>query len=123
MILYRQVAAHFIADKQLIFVEHFPLRDKENALYTSLDLKEVKVFSSLEDPLFQHFGGSRIIEVMEKMGLQENEAVQHSMINMALKNAQEKIAKKVLIEQSAQSQTEWFERNLNDHKNNLKLPS
>lgn len=112
VILYRQVATHFIAEKQLIFVEHYPLREKENALYASLDLREVTVFSSLEDPLFQHFGGNKIIEVMQKMGLQENEAVQHGMINMALKNAQEKIAKKILIEQSAQSQEEWFKRNV-----------
>ena len=53
---------------------------------------------------------------MEKMGVQENEAIQHAMIGMALKNAQEKIAKKVLTEQSAQSQSEWFKRNIEVNK-------
>ena len=112
VILYREAAAHFINNNPVIFAEHYPLREKEEALYTSLKLEEVKVFSSLDDALFQYFGGARIIEVMQKMGLQENEPVQHPMIGMALKNAQEKLAKKVSLEQSAQSQGDWFKRNV-----------
>lgn len=114
VILYREAAAHFINNNPVIFAEHYPLREKEEALYTSLKLEDVKVFSSLEDALFQYFGGTKIIELMQKMGLQENEPVQHSMISMALKNAQEKIAKKVSLEQSARSQEEWFKRNVGD---------
>jgi len=113
VILYRQAAAHYINNRQLIFAEHYPLHEKETSLYISLALETIKVFSSLDEALFQYFGGEKIIELMKKMGLQENEPVQHAMISMALKNAQEKIAKKVLIEQSAQSQAGWFKRNLN----------
>lgn len=116
VILYREAAAHFINNNPVIFAEHYPLREKEEALYTSLKLEDVKVFSSLEDALFQHFGGERIIELMQKMGLQENEPVQHTMISMALKNAQEKIAKEVSLEQSAHSQEEWFKRNVSAEK-------
>jgi len=116
VILYREAAAHFINNNPVIFAEHYPLRRKEEDLYKSLNLKEIKVFSSLDEPLFQHFGGERIIELMQKMGLQENEPVQHSMISMALKNAQEKIAKKVSLEQSARSQEEWFKRNVGVEK-------
>jgi len=116
VILYREAAAHFINDNPVIFAEHYPLREKEEALYTSLKLEDVKVFSSLDDALFQYFGGARIIEIMQKMGLQENEPVQHTMISMALKNAQEKIGKKVSLEQSAHSQEEWFKRNVGAEK-------
>ena len=116
VILYREATAHFINNNPVIFAEHYPLREKEEALYASLKLEEVKVFSSLDDALFQYFGGARIIEVMQKMGLQENEPVQHTMISMALKNAQEKIGKKVMIEQSALSQSEWFKRNISAEK-------
>ncbi len=112
IILYREAASHFINNNPVIFAEHYPLREKEEALYTSLKLEEIKVFSSLEDTLFQYFGGARIIEVMQKMGLQQNEPVQHPMIGMALKNAQEKLAGKVSLEQSARSQEEWFKRNV-----------
>jgi len=116
VILYREAAAHLINNNPVIFAEHYPLHGKEEDLYKSLDLNETKVFSSLDEPLFQHFGGERIIELMQKMGLQENEPVQHSMISMALKNAQEKIAKKVSLEQSARSQEEWFKRNVGAEK-------
>lgn len=116
VILYRQAAVHYTNGKQVIFAEHYPLHAKEEDLYKSLDLKETKVFSSLDEPLFQQFGGDKIIELMQKMGLQENESVQHAMISMALKNAQEKIGKKVMIEQSALSQSEWFKRNVGVEK-------
>jgi len=116
VILYRQAVMHYVKTRQLIFVEHFPLREKEDTLYSSLNFKEAKILSSLEDPLFEYFGGSRIIEVMKKMGLQENEAIQHPMVTMALKNAQKKLAKKILIEQPARSQAEWFKRNVGSEK-------
>lgn len=116
VILYREAAAHFINNNPVIFAEHYPLHRKEEDLYKSLDLKETKVFSSLDEPFFQQFGGDKIIELMQKMGLQENEPVQHTMISMALKNAQEKIAKKVSLEQSARSQEEWFKKNIGVEK-------
>lgn len=116
VILYREAAAHLINNNPVIFAEHYPLREKEEALYTSLKLEDIKIFSSLDDALFQYFGGDKIIELMQKMGLHENESVQHAMISMALKNAQEKIAKKVSMEQSARSQEEWFKRNVGVEK-------
>ncbi len=112
VILYRQASAHYTADKQIIFVEHYPLLEKEATLFVALNLKEVKIFSSLDEPLFQYYGGERIIEIIKNTGVNENEYLQHPMISRALKKAQEKLAEKILIEQSAQSQSEWFRRNL-----------
>ena len=116
LILYREANIHYTNGKQVIFLEHYPLHEKEEALYTSLNLKDIKVFSSLDEALFLHFGGDQIVELMEKMGLQENESIQHSMIGMALKNAQQKILEKVTIEQTATSQAEWFKRNISGEK-------
>lgn len=116
IILYRQSASHFISNKQVIFAEHYPMRDKEINLYKSLNLAAIKVFSCLEDALFQYFGGNNLIEMLQKMGMSENEPLQHPMIAAALKNAQEKIASKVSLEQTVRSQTEWFSRNLPPHK-------
>ncbi len=108
---YRETSTHLAMGRTVIFVEHYPLFQKENDLYTSLDLKKVKVLSALDEPLFQLFGGEKIINVMRSMGLQEDEAVEHSMISRSLKNAQDKIGKKIMVEQSAQSQADWFKRN------------
>lgn len=112
VILYRQSASHFISNKQVIFAEHYPLREKETDLYMSLNLTAIKVFSCLEDALFQYFGGNNMIELLQKMGISENDPLQHPMIAASLKNAQEKIASKVSLEQTARSQKEWFSRNL-----------
>ena len=112
IILYRQATSHLLNTKPVIFIEHYPLHEKETTLFTSLNLNEVKIFSSLDEPLFQYFGGNKIIGIMEKTGINENESLEHPLITTALKNAQEKIAKKITIEQSALSQSEWFKRNL-----------
>lgn len=83
-----------IYDNPVIFIEHYPLRKKEEELFQSLRLTEAKIYSSLDEPLFAHFGGYKIIAMMQKMGMHENESVQHSLVTSALKNAQEKIARK-----------------------------
>ncbi|MDP4262619.1 MAG: hypothetical protein Q8941_08815 [Bacteroidota bacterium] len=49
---------------------------------------------------------------MKKIGAKENSMIEHKMVSASIKNAQEKIEKKVLIEHTAQSQKEWMERNL-----------
>ena len=112
VILYREANAHVVADKQIIFIEHYPLSEKEAILFTSLNLSEVRVFSALEEPFFQYFGGGRIMELMKKMGAEDNEPIEHPMIGMALKNAQEKLSKKVIVATDANSQSGWFSNNL-----------
>jgi hypothetical protein len=112
MLLYRNANSFNTKDKHIIFVEHYPLPQKENELYISLGLKEVHVYSSLDEPLFMHFGGERIIELLNKLGMKEDEPLENALITKALHNAQEKIAAKVPLEQSALSQAEWFRKNL-----------
>jgi hypothetical protein len=114
VILYRHANTHLVQHSNIVFVEHYPLHEKETTLFKSLNLKEVKIFSSLDEPLFQHFGGDKIITLIQNMGMQENEGIQHSLISKALKNAQQKVAEKVMIEQNALSQQDWFRKNLKD---------
>lgn len=111
--LYRQATTHLIENRKILFVEHYPLHKKEISLFESLKLKEAIIYSSLDEPLFTTFGGEKISSLMRSMGMQENEPIQHSLITKALQNAQEKIEKKITIEQSALSQSDWFKRNIN----------
>jgi hypothetical protein len=108
----REVSSVHIENNPLIFAEHYPLTEKENTLFQKLGLKEATVWSALDEPLFQLFGGERIIELMKKLGMNEEEAIEHSMISKSIGNAQEKIASKVNIEQSARSQKDWFQKNM-----------
>jgi preprotein translocase subunit SecA len=50
--------------------------------------------------------------MMESLGMKEDEAIEHPMITQSIANAQEKIEAKVSFEQSARSQAEWMDRNL-----------
>ena len=48
-------------------------------------------FVSLEDDLMRMFGSDRIARVMDKIGLEEGEVIQHSMISKSIERAQKKV--------------------------------
>lgn len=107
-----EAASMSFQDKMVVFAEHHPLAKKEIALFTLLTLKEAPVLSSLDEPLFMRFGGEKTIELMKKMGMNQNEVIGSGMITSAIRNAQKKIEKQVVAEREAHSQQEWFTLNL-----------
>jgi len=48
-------------------------------------------FVSLEDDLMRMFGSDRIAKLMDKMGLEDGEVIQHSMISKSIERAQKKV--------------------------------
>ena len=48
-------------------------------------------FMSLEDNLMRLFGSDRIAKMMDRMGLEEGEVIQHSMITKSIERAQKKV--------------------------------
>ena len=48
-------------------------------------------FVSLEDNLMRMFGSDRIAKVMDRMGMEEGEVIQHSMVTSSLERAQRKV--------------------------------
>ena len=48
-------------------------------------------FVSLEDDLMRMFGSGRIATIMDKLGLQDGEVIQHSMITKSIERAQKKV--------------------------------
>ncbi len=48
-------------------------------------------FVSLEDPLMRMFGSDRIAAIMDRMGFQEGEMIEHSMISSNIEKAQKKV--------------------------------
>jgi hypothetical protein len=107
-----QVHASQLTGKKIIFVEHYPLLKKEQELIEKLALPEVFIHSALDEPMFAHFGGDKIVKMMKQLGMKEEQSVQHKMISQAIVNAQEKIEKKVSSEHLAGSQREWMTLNL-----------
>ncbi len=50
-----------------------------------------RFYLSLEDDLLRIFGSDRISPIMEKLGMEEGEPIEHPMINRAVENAQKKV--------------------------------
>ena len=50
-----------------------------------------KFYLSLEDDLMRIFGSDRMDGVLQRLGLEENEAIEHRWINKALEKAQQKV--------------------------------
>ncbi|MEQ8519676.1 MAG: preprotein translocase subunit SecA [Cytophagales bacterium] len=48
-------------------------------------------FVSLEDNLMRLFGSDRIARVMDRLGLEEGEVIQHSMVSSSIERAQKKV--------------------------------
>jgi preprotein translocase subunit SecA len=48
-------------------------------------------FVSMEDELMRLFGSERIVKVMDRMGYEEGEVIQHSMISKSIERAQKKV--------------------------------
>jgi hypothetical protein len=109
IIMFREVHGN---NRRYVFIEHYPLAEKERAVFLSLQDTSVSIYSSLDEAFFQLFGGDKISSLLTKMGLDENEAISHSMVTRSIYNAQEKLARKVTLDHSAYSMEEWVRKNV-----------
>lgn len=99
-------------NRMVVFAEHYPLSKTEQASYARLNLKDVPVLSSLDEPFFQWFGGDKTIDLMKKLGMKEDEVIGHSLVTRSIRNAQKKIERSVVSDMKASSQEKWFAINM-----------
>ena len=50
-----------------------------------------RFYLSLEDDLLRIFGGERIAKIMDRLGIEEGEPIEHRMISKAIENAQKRV--------------------------------
>ena len=50
-----------------------------------------RFYLSLEDDLLRIFGSNRLSAIMDKLGMEEDEPIEHSMVSKAIENAQRKV--------------------------------
>jgi len=55
------------------------------------DFGSSRFYLSLEDDLLRLFGGDRITKVMDRLGMEEGEPIEHRFISRAIENAQKKV--------------------------------
>lgn len=100
----------------ILVAEHHPLASRDEAVLDAARSlacdAQVTHYTSLTDPLLNHFGGDRIRGLMTQMGMEEQECISSPVINRAIRNAQEKIQKQVQREMRTNSPEEWFRFNL-----------
>lgn len=101
-----------LQNKTPVFVEHYPLHEKELELIKDWAAKKIVVYSAMDEPLFKHFGSGKLLPVMKMLGMKEDEVIEHSMVSKSIIKGQEKIAAQISLEQSANSQAEWMEKNI-----------
>ena len=100
---------------QLLFLGHYPIPSKENKLLerlANINSFTTTFYSSLDEPSFEIFGAAQIISVVEKLGLKDDESIEHAMVAKAMERAREKIESKVKFEHEASSEREWFQLNV-----------
>lgn len=106
------VHGSMLKNKILVFAEHHPLIEKEKNFLESHGISKAEVHTSLDEPFMLHFGGERIANLMRSLGMGENDPLENKMISHSIRNAQESLSKKTVLELSAHSQAEWLKKNL-----------
>ena len=109
---FREVNSFITETRMVIFLEHYPLIQKETALIQNWKTKEIIFLNAMDEPLFLAFGGKNISSVAIKSGLREDEAIEHPLVSKALTHAREKMASKIQNETVANSSAQWFSMNL-----------
>ena len=106
-----------LSNAYICFTEHHPSFIKENNILQHLQdtcfVKEIFFHVSLDEPLFQHFGSEDIVQMLEKMGFADDEAMDHNLILKSVVNAQKKIDEKTGGNaMESNSAKDWFELNI-----------
>jgi hypothetical protein len=102
----RTLFPYSLDNKVVLFLEHYPLYSKEENLVGKSKASKVYFINALDDALLGIFGGN-LNQVMQKMGMAENECLEHKMISRSIINAQKKVEKEVWTDYSAKSGEDW----------------
>lgn len=66
---------------------------------------------SLEDAVFDVFAGQQLAPLLEKLGLRDDESIEHKLVDKAIDNALQKVSSTVMLERKATSEKQWFTLN------------
>ena len=66
----------------------------------------------LQSPLLRQFSANNILDMMENLGMKDDDFVEHPLVTSAINRARQKIAKQVLVGKNADSEKEWFDKNV-----------
>jgi hypothetical protein len=100
---------------EIVVAERHPLASHDDSLIAfarTLPCRCRIVFHvSLDEPLMRIFAGDWLKQVLERLGMEENEAIESRMVSRRIQDAQKKIAQRATGDVPAESCEAWFERN------------
>ena len=104
------------AQPRILVVEHYPLQARDVELAAALNQlfpgAEIQQYIGLDEPIMALFDSERLMNLLERMGVERNEAISHSMVTKSIGRALTRIAKSATGDAAAKSQQEWFDRNV-----------
>lgn len=113
-----QVSAHLPSGVKKIFIlGHYPLPRKESLVLEKMSVArvfEIIFYSALDDASLRPFNGDKIMELVEKLGLKDEEPVEHRFVTKSMEHARTKIQERVKFEKEADSEEVWFTKNLSN---------
>lgn len=105
---------HIKAD-QVLFMEAHPIssvHSKAGDYFLASDIKSITCYIGLDEALFQVFGGSRISNLLERMGVKDDEPIAHAMVSKSIEKAQQKLEQdNPTAKDIRSSQEDWLTAN------------
>jgi hypothetical protein len=102
-------------DGEIYFPGHYPMHNLEYTVLTtltSIGYRSFKFCLSFDDPLLKVFGSQNMVPLLEQLGLDDHESIEHNMVTQAIKRAILKVGERVTREIPAASPAEWFALNV-----------
>ena len=98
----------------VFFQCHYPIIAEEEKVLgqlTGLGFSDFVFCLSFDDPMLASIKGN-IVQLLERLGLDENESIEHNLVTGSIKNIRIKLNQKVKNERKAKSAAEWFAWNV-----------
>lgn len=98
-----------------LIIEHYPTDDVDQALVNQIadaaPKSEITFYSDMEEPLFKQAGAEGMVALMEKLGFDTEQDLNHPMLSRSIQKSQKKITKTAKSRLPAESAEEWFAKN------------
>jgi hypothetical protein len=99
----------------IIVVEHHLLASHDESIFTFAQTlpfrSRIEFHASLDDPILQVFAGDWVKNILKKLGMKDDEAIESTMVAARIKGAQKKIARSAMGDLPAKSSAEWLDIN------------
>jgi len=80
------------SQQRAMIIEVHPLKSVSDKLVAQFQPEaEIQFWVGIDESILKMFGQEKMISLMERMGMKEDEAIEHSMVGKSIERAQEKL--------------------------------